>query len=235
MIKAVILDIDNTLYDYESCNKAGMEAVYIAINKIKSISKEDFLQGYDKAKKIIKQRTNNTAASHNRMLYIQNVCEILGVSPLKYALCLYDEFWNAYLNEMKLFNGVHKFFEVMQENNIKIGFCTDLTAHIQFRKLVQLGLEDSGAYIVTSEECGSEKPNKGMFEIMLEKMEVLPAEAVMVGDSWEKDICGATPLGIRGIWLNRDKENQDESMRRMTCKNFDEVLKVAQKLIATDL
>lgn len=233
MIKAIILDIDNTLYDYESCNKAGMEAVYAAVNKIKNISKEEFLQGYSKAKNIIKQRTDNTAASHNRMLYVQKLCEILEISPLKYALNLYDEFWNAYLDEMKLFDGVYEFFQIMREKNVKLGFCTDLTAHIQFRKLLQLGLEESDAYIVTSEECGIEKPDKAMFEILLEKMKVLPTETVVIGDSWEKDICGANSLGIKGIWFHR-KEETDKSMNYIICDNFNEVLENVVKLIQTD-
>jgi putative hydrolase of the HAD superfamily len=48
------------------------------------------------------------------------------------------------------------------------------------------------------------KPDPRIFEIALARAGVGPAEAVMVGDSWENDIQGARAAGVRAVWFNRN-------------------------------
>ena len=51
---------------------------------------------------------------------------------------------------------------------------------------------------------GRTKPHASIFEAALAALEVAPAEAVMVGDSYADDIEGARALGIRAILIDRD-------------------------------
>jgi FMN phosphatase YigB (HAD superfamily) len=74
--KAILLDIDNTLYDY---NKAH----YFAKNKILnycmdafSLSKDEIILAYERARKQVHIELCETAASHNRLLYFQNFGKI---------------------------------------------------------------------------------------------------------------------------------------------------------------
>lgn len=156
------------------------------------------------AKCDVKSLTKNTAASHNRILYVQRVCEILGIFSAENVLKLYNSYWDAYLNTMRLYDGVTEVFEMLKLMGIKIGFCTDLTANIQLRKIQHLGISDIPNAMVTSEECGAEKPNSLMFNCIMKKLGTSSNECVMIGDDYEKDICGAAALGINGIWLNMD-------------------------------
>ena len=41
-----------------------------------------------------------------------------------------------------------------------------------------------------------------MFRMCLDKMKVQPEQCMMVGDSFERDICGAAGVGITPVWLN---------------------------------
>lgn len=71
---------------------------------------------------------------------------------------------------------------------------TDLTAQIQFRKLVYLELDQRFEYVVTSEESGADKPNQVGFKIALEKLGVTePSNEIvwMIGDNVVSDIEGA--------------------------------------------
>jgi putative hydrolase of the HAD superfamily len=68
---------------------------------------------------------------------------------------------------------------------------TDLTAQIQFRKMVYFGLDHYFDYIVTSEEAGFDKPHHSPFEIALHKMQPKGSCIWMIGDNPETDICGA--------------------------------------------
>ena len=56
MIKTVIFDIDNTLYDYDSAHLFGMEALTAYCIKEFHISEQQICSCYDKAMKIMAKR-----------------------------------------------------------------------------------------------------------------------------------------------------------------------------------
>ena len=87
----------------------------------------------------------------------------------------------------------------MQSKKHPICCVTDLTAEIQFRKLMKLNLENKIKFIVTSEEVGIEKPNKKMFEKALEKLNLKADQVIMIGDSMSKDILGGEALEIKSF------------------------------------
>ena len=59
---------------------------------------------------------------------------------------------------------------------------TDLTAQIQFRKLIYFGLDELFDYVVTSEEAGMDKPHKSAFELAIKKLNCRPEKIIMIGD-----------------------------------------------------
>ena len=66
---------------------------------------------------------------------------------------------------------------------------------------------------VGSKSHGRIKPHPSIFEAALAALDVSPAEAAMVGDSYEDDIEGARALGIRAIFLDRDGRRLDAPER----------------------
>jgi len=49
---------------------------------------------------------------------------------------------------------------------------------------------------------GLKKPDPKFFLYALEAVGCSPQEAVMVGDSWEKDVLGARVVGVRAVWFS---------------------------------
>ena len=201
MIKAVVFDIDNTLYEYAPCHQAGSSAMFQVLCRYRSTAPEEFGRLFGQAKTDIKEKLENTAACHNRMLYAQRICELAGIREASAALEIYNAYWEAFLGQMQLYDGVNEVFSFLKARGIKIGFCTDLTAVIQLRKIVKLGLDGIPDAVVTSEECGREKPDKIMFLSILKKLEAEPESSVMVGDDYVKDICGAKACGMGAILI----------------------------------
>ena len=204
MIKAVIFDLDNTLYDYDVCNSIAEEKLSEKISYEFNIEAAKARKLLENAKSNIKKNLGNeVAASHNRLLYMQNICEQLKTSAAVHAMGLYDVYWDSMLSEMKLFGYVRPLMEELKKRKIKIGILTDMTAHIQYRKLGKLDLLGYIDYITTSEKAGIEKPAKKIFSVMLEKIGIAPCEAVMVGDSKAKDVEGAENVGIKWILYHK--------------------------------
>lgn len=76
---------------------------------------------------------------------------------------------------------------LMEETREKIAFCA-------VASLVDV--------VVVSGDEGISKPDPRIFHIALARLGVAAADAVMVGDSWAADITGAARAGIRAVWFN---------------------------------
>ena len=85
-----------------------------------------------------------------------------------------------------------------------LALVTNGASCLQREKLAGSGLAEADFdVVVISGDVGTAKPKPAMFRRALERLAVAAADAVMVGDSLERDVEGAEAAGIRGIWLNR--------------------------------
>lgn len=72
-------------------------------------------------------------------------------------------------------------------------------------------------YIFVSGDVGVNKPERGIFEHAMKKMGMQnPEDIVYVGDSYEKDILGATGAGWNAIWLERREREVPEDIPEHT-------------------
>ena len=199
MIKAVIFDLDGTLFDYTRSHNAALVNLTLEGGRLLNISQAEFSIAYEWGREKVKNNIPIQAASHNRLLYIENALEHLGFKPALFALNLYDVYWNTFLDNMSLLEEADELLEYLRRKGIKICLCSDLTAHIQYRKLRKLSIETCFDYIVTSEEAGIEKPNKRIFHLALDKLNVKAEEAVFIGDNKDRDIKGAEEVGMKAF------------------------------------
>ena len=195
--KGVLLDIDNTIYHYESCHNLALNSLLKELSKVINLPLDPIKYEFLNARKKVNKMLYGTASSHSRFLYIQLTLEkILENSDFYNTIKLEKLYWDIFLEKMELNADAKKFILKCNEKNIPICCITDLTAEIQFRKVLKLNLENNIKYIVTSEEMGIEKPNKKMFQSALEKLRLSPDQVIMIGDSIDKDISGAEEMGI---------------------------------------
>lgn len=188
----ILFDTDNTLYHYEPAHAIAQKAIRQKFVSTFAISQEQFDEAFNKARDQVKERLKNTAASHNRLLYLQRMLEILGLgSQVLLALDFEQTYWRTFLSNASLFEGVKDLLDEIRLLGIPTAIVTDLTAQIQFRKVVYFGLDHYFDYIVTSEEAGFDKPHEAPFKLAVEKMRPKGNCIWMIGDNTTNDICGA--------------------------------------------
>jgi putative hydrolase of the HAD superfamily len=83
----------------------------------------------------------------------------------------------------------------------RLGLLTNGPSDIQRLKLDGTGLSGCFDAVVVSGEVGVGKPNPAAFHEVLGRLGAEPNEAVMVGDSWERDIVGARQIGMETVWV----------------------------------
>jgi putative hydrolase of the HAD superfamily len=182
-----ILDLDNTLYDYEVADSAGENALIHFLNQNLKIPNTELITHLIDSRKNVKSTLGATAASHSRLLYVR---EFLNANDLNvyatFALECEQVFWRSYMDKMVLFEGVDEFINYLRLSRSKLVLVTDLSTQIQIRKLAWLGLEKVFDKIITSEEAGGDKET-GKPEAMLRRfVSPVPGSIWAVGDKdWD--------------------------------------------------
>ena len=162
------------------------------ITTLFNISGSDFDSAFKQARQDIKNRLGSVASSHSRLLYMQRVLELLGLgSQVLMALDFEQTYWRSFLSKAELFEDVKELLDDLRLLGIPTAIVTDLTAQIQFRKVVYFGLDHFSDYIVTSEEAGFDKPHKAPFELAMKKLGVSGDNIWMIGDNAVNDVKGA--------------------------------------------
>lgn len=188
---AILFDTDNTLYPYDPAHDAAQRAVRDKVVSTFSIKPEVFNGAFKQARDQVKSRLKHTASSHSRLLYLQRMLEIMGLgSQVLLALDFEQTYWRTFLSNAVLFDDVKELLDDIRLLGIPTAIVTDLTAQIQFRKVVYFGLDHYFDYIVTSEEAGFDKPHEAPFHMALEKMRPKGGCIWMIGDNPANDIRG---------------------------------------------
>lgn len=189
---AILFDTDNTLYPYDPAHKLAHSAVREKVVRTLSITGKEFDIAFSQARNEVKNHLKHTASSHSRLLYMQRMLELLGLgSQVLLALDFEQTYWRTFLSNAVLFDDVKELLDDIRLLGIPTAIVTDLTAQIQFRKIVYFGLDHYFDYIVTSEEVGFDKPHEAPFQLAIDKMHPKGNNIWMIGDNPLNDIRGA--------------------------------------------
>lgn len=232
--RAVLLDLDDTLYPCDPCHASASDAVTREFEAISGIPPIEIAKRLQDAKITVKSRLEKTAASHSRLLYFKKTLELLGLgADFEAALRLEDLYWSTFLGKMIPFKGAVEFLQRLKQLGIPTVIVTDLTAQIQLRKVIRLGMSGLVDGVITSEEVGSEKPDPRPFNTALEVLRVDSKNTWMIGDNPEKDIAGANALpgmlSIQKVKNPGDSVNQ-ETRTDLEFTEFSELLDLLEHL-----
>jgi putative hydrolase of the HAD superfamily len=85
-----------------------------------------------------------------------------------------------------------------------IGLCSNFShSKTALSILDEAGLARHFGALVISDAVGLRKPRREIFEAVLGRLGVEPAQALHVGDSLRADVVGAAGLGMKTAWLTR--------------------------------
>lgn len=218
MIKAVIFDIDNTLYSYDDAHAVAWEALCAYAREQLHMDAETFLRCHKAAQTIVTERLGtDCAALHNRQLRYQVLLEENQL-PLHHAMAMNDLYWGTLIAAARPTPGIMDCLQALKQAGYILGIGTDMTIDYQLKKLTALQMLPLFDFIVSSEEVNAEKPNKKLFACCVQKAGVLPEECLFVGDSLKKDVYGAAGAGMESLWYCPEGscQAQDPLVRTIT-------------------
>ncbi|KZD34330.1 2-haloalkanoic acid dehalogenase [Bacillus cereus] len=111
------------------------------------------------------------------------------------------------------------------KRHFKVGIITNGSTQRQKAKIMNTGLNEYFDTIIISEEVGFSKPDKRIFELALNKLNVQSEDVLFVGDDLEKDIAGCQNANIKGIWFNPNMiKNNTDTKPHAEITSFDNLL-----------
>lgn len=208
MLKALLLDIDNTLIQSQLAYYYALEQISIKWEK-KYVGEEPLPNVFETYKKKLKERLPNLPINRNRLLVFKEMAEngFFLFSP-KVLIGLEKDYFKFFKKEIKSQVKRHKaeyeiMFDLIRDHSRvrEILFLSNESLRTQLLKLSWFFPENIPFRILTSEELGVEKPASAIYRKALSILGVAPQETIMIGDSLEDDVYGALRSGIRAIHL----------------------------------
>lgn len=209
MIKAVLFDLDDTLYrerdfvDQSFRSVARVMAKYLAErDKGRGREEKGDLQparAGESTEELFRQMIE-LMEQEGRGEIFNRLCERYDVDiPVEELVRIYRETKPV----LSLYPDGEEFLERLEKRQIKTGLITDGNAQVQYNKIRALGLDRRLDVVLASYDLGLRKPDPGVYVYCLEKLGCGPEEAVYIGDNPLKDFIGARKLGMKTVRIIR--------------------------------
>jgi HAD superfamily hydrolase (TIGR01662 family) len=209
-IRAVLFDVDFTLAkpgpDLGPDGYRRMGARY-GLTLDPSLYDEARLRAFDELER-------HPELEHNEeiwVLFTERIIRGMGGDDERAHECAV-EMTNAWehAHNFELYEDVLPTLAALRAHGLKLALVSN-TARDLDRFIMHHGLEVDAA--LSSRIHGRVKPHASIFRAVLDRLNVAPVEAAMVGDTPEDDIQGARALGMRAFLLDRDARHADADLR----------------------
>lgn len=200
MLKAVLFDLDHTLFD----RHATLKAIVPELRRAFHVDSE---KSDDEIADIWCYADDNFVYDGWKYIFDYLTEHGVFVSPASYEN--YRSF--VYENFAKTavpFSFALPMLERLKSRGYKIGLITNGQHALQYSKLKLTGLSYIFDEIIVSGDYMIEKPSKEIFLIMCEKLSLSPSECVYVGDNRKNDIDGAAGAGMHTVWVQSTNVHQ---------------------------
>lgn len=195
-MKAVLFDLDNTLYPEIEFVKSGFRTV---------------------ARYLSSRYHFDESALFTQMLHIlQRDGRGKVFDTLLHKLNLYTEervkllvyLYRSHCPTICLYEDTLPTLEYLRRRGMLLGIVTDGMASVQRNKITALGLDKLFDVIICTDEMGKEcwKPSVIPYKAALDFLQVRSSEATYVGDDTSKDFLGPNSLGMLTIQVNRSMQ-----------------------------
>ncbi|MET7646562.1 HAD family hydrolase [Streptomyces sp. NPDC005426] len=215
-IRAVLWDIDDTIFDYSGADRVGMR---------KHLQTEGLPEGYTSLGQALDawraitdvqwarfaagevdfqgQRRERVRAFLGRWLSDGEADSWFGRHAGHYEAA-----WELFPDVVPVLDRLAGGYRHAVLSNSSI--------HNQDRKLRTLGVRDRFEVVLCAVELGVSKPAAGAFLAACEALDLAPHEVAYVGDEPDIDAGGAVAAGLNGIWLDRRGRGGRPELARIT-------------------
>jgi putative hydrolase of the HAD superfamily len=218
MIRAVIFDLDNTLTDFMRVKEAGIAAAADAMLDAGLDAHFDRARDEAVRDRVIRRirEIYDREGLEYQKVFNSFLIEELGAVDYKFLAAAIVGYRRARDSALVPYPHVHLTLHNLMRRGLLLAVLSDAPRESAWLRLVYLNLHHLFDQVITFEDTGMRKPDKAPFEALLDRLGVAVDEALMVGDWPDRDMAGASALGIRTVFAHygyswsRDKSSIEE-------------------------
>ncbi|WP_432072183.1 HAD family hydrolase [Streptomyces wuyuanensis] len=203
-IRAVLWDIDDTIFDYAGADRIGMER-HLRAEGLAAIhgSVDQALARWKELTRIHWRRFEAGGVDFEAQRR-DRVREFLGAAAMgdDEAEAWFARYVTHYEAAWQLFPDAVPALDLLA-TGFRHGVLSNSSIRNQHRKLTLLGVRDRFEAVVCAAELGVAKPQAAAFHAACAALRLPPGEVAYVGDHPDIDAEGAVAAGLTGIWLDR--------------------------------
>jgi putative hydrolase of the HAD superfamily len=204
-VKAVIFDLDDTLFDHTASATNAIRAWVPTLGA--SYSAELVRHWFEIERRNfdgwLAGRLTHQGQRRGRLL---EFLPLIG-QPVPGTDDELDEifagFLDFYRQSWSAFPDAEPALKVARSNGWRIGVLTNGSTPQQNAKLAAIGLAGSVDVVSTSEGLGFSKPAVEAYHLTCDALGVEPADTLMIGDNFDLDVAGARAAGLTAYHLDR--------------------------------
>ncbi len=184
-LKAVIFDLDDTLYGEKEYVRSGYHAVAKLLSQVEKVEQK-LWEAFERKKSAIDEVL---------------ISEGIYTEELKQR-CL--EIYRYHHPNIHPYDGVIQMLAELREKGYLLGIITDGRSEGQRAKIEALGIERYIDHIIITDELGGieyRKPNERAFVLMKNALDCEYEQLCYVGDNCRKDFIAPDHLGMKPIWF----------------------------------
>jgi putative hydrolase of the HAD superfamily len=207
--KHLFFDLDHTLWDTDANNAETVEDLFhthIFPHVIKDVSFHDFYKVYYYENKRLWSAYNKNEVTKEELRWkrFYNALLSVGIDNQTLAAEIGELFVQQSPYKKALIAHTLELLEYLKEK-YTMHIITNGFDEVQQIKMKESGLMPYFQEIITSEKAGKLKPDLKIFEYALALAGISSTQALMIGDSFEADILGASAANIDQVFYNPNK------------------------------
>lgn len=199
--KYLLWDIDGTILDFESAEKAAIKTLFERFNL--GECSDEMIERYSKINRKYWQMLERGEMSKEKIL-VERFVEFFSKEGMDAGIS--DSFNREYqlaLGDTIVFCDDAMDIIKEQKKKFEIVLVTNGTAVAQKKKLEKSGLQNIVNHIFISEIVGYEKPDINFFKKVISEVGINDlSDVLIIGDSLTSDIQGGYNAGIDTCWYN---------------------------------
>jgi len=195
-IKAVIFDIEDTLYD------SSLQMRMTRLNAVRAMIEAGFPIDLETGYKTLEEIVNQYGPHNTK--HFDSLLERLGLKwnprVIAAGVVAYRQTSDVYL---KPFPDTIPTLVELRDQKYKLGVVSEGRSVKQWQKLIQLGVHYMFHSVVISEDVEAEKLGIKPFKKCLEDLDVKPVEAIYISSRPNKEILYANEAGITTVRIRQ--------------------------------
>ena len=193
MIKAIIFDLDNTLLDFVKMKQFAVKASIRAMNEAGLNVDEE--SGYKDVMELYM-----STGWENQLVFDDYLKQTTGEVSNKILAAGVVAYRRAREATLLVYPNVNKTLIELLKAQIRLAVVSDAPSREAWMRLYYLNLHHVFDPVLTFDDTGARKPSPKPFKLALDKMNVGPDEALMIGDWPDRDVVGAKQIGMKTIF-----------------------------------